>query len=284
MSNLHTKAMLVSLTVRQWSARKLDRQATNDIHSANGADSTAGRYNKLLVDKSAIQRVAKIAGKIRTEHYKLTLPWADDGARILPANMFAEYTAVMRKLSAEFNNAADTFTNEYELLRDERKYSLGNLWRETDYPSSDSIRAKFATSFHVLPLPDASDFRVDISNDEISQIKSDIEQTVANSMQGACQDIWQRLLDTVSHMANKLNNSEAIFRDSLIGNLQDLVNLIPKLNFTGDKQITAMVEKIKVMLLTDKIKPDTLRKDPHLRQTTAETASKIASEMEAFMS
>jgi hypothetical protein len=48
-SLLSQKAVLASVSISQWSARKLDKKATEEIHARNHAEPHAGRYNKLLI-------------------------------------------------------------------------------------------------------------------------------------------------------------------------------------------------------------------------------------------
>jgi hypothetical protein len=48
-SLLSQKAVLASLSISQWSARKLDKKVTEEIHPRNHAEPHAGRYNKLLI-------------------------------------------------------------------------------------------------------------------------------------------------------------------------------------------------------------------------------------------
>ena len=101
-SLLSQKAVLASLSISQWSARKPDKRATEEIHARNHADPHAGRYNKLLIAKEGLQKVQHAAGEARTFHYAMTQPWLDDGARLLPSALFIDYANRIRDLKAEF--------------------------------------------------------------------------------------------------------------------------------------------------------------------------------------
>ena len=82
---LSTRAMLSGLTIRQWTARKLDKRVTAEVAATHGTDSHVGRYNKSLVAKESLAAIVAAANAARALHYARTLPWLDDGARILPA-------------------------------------------------------------------------------------------------------------------------------------------------------------------------------------------------------
>ena len=51
---LSRKAVLVSVNISQWTARKLDREVTDEVNASHGAQKDAGRYNKLLLEKEAL--------------------------------------------------------------------------------------------------------------------------------------------------------------------------------------------------------------------------------------
>jgi hypothetical protein len=71
---LSQKAVLASLSISQWAARKLDKRATEEIHARNHADPLAGRYNKLLIARESLQKVQHAANEARTFHYAMTQP------------------------------------------------------------------------------------------------------------------------------------------------------------------------------------------------------------------
>ena len=72
--DLSDKAMLVRLTISQWSARKYDKSASQEIIVNHHAKPDAGRFNKLLVNQAEIKKIEKIANTARIYHYKVTLP------------------------------------------------------------------------------------------------------------------------------------------------------------------------------------------------------------------
>jgi hypothetical protein len=51
--DLHTRAMLVSLRISAWSARKYDKKISLEVAANHGASADAGRYNKYLMPADA---------------------------------------------------------------------------------------------------------------------------------------------------------------------------------------------------------------------------------------
>src|SRR5208282_4817674 len=51
--SLSSRAMLCSLSIRMWSARKDDPEASEEITQRHGAQPDAGRYHEVLLPKAA---------------------------------------------------------------------------------------------------------------------------------------------------------------------------------------------------------------------------------------
>jgi hypothetical protein len=78
-----------------WSARKHDPEASEEIAQRHGAKPDAGRYHKVLLPKAALAEIQKIVSEARQEHYFMTLPWDDNGYRVLPAAAYMDHTEQM---------------------------------------------------------------------------------------------------------------------------------------------------------------------------------------------
>jgi len=146
-------------------ASKHDRQASEEIAVHHGAQPDVGRYNKLLIPRERLAEVRKIAGEARREHYFMTLPWDDNGYRVLPAAVYLEHAEKLREYSRKFTAAVDVFAAQFDQLVIESRSRLGSLFRPEDYPTSKEIRDKFAFETEVMPLPDGDDFRVNLGDD-----------------------------------------------------------------------------------------------------------------------
>ena len=69
--SLSSRAMLCSLSISMWSARKHDPDASEEIAARHGAQSDSGRYHKVLLPKQALAEIQKIVSEARQEHYLL---------------------------------------------------------------------------------------------------------------------------------------------------------------------------------------------------------------------
>jgi hypothetical protein len=270
-----------------WSARKHDPEASEEIARRHGAQPDAGRYHKVLLPKAALAEIQKIVSEARQEHYFMTLPWDDNGYRVLPAAAYMDHTEKMRDLSNQFTPAVEALAYQFGQLVEEAKVRLGGLFRPEDYPSANEVCCKFSFETKVMPLPDAGDFRVTLGDEEKERIKRQITAAVEASLQVASRELWQRLYEAVSHLAERLQaykvtdeGVEHPFRDSVVTNLVKLVDVLPKLNVTGDPELERLAAQVRASLLVD---PQELRESELVRSETAKNATAIAQRMTAYM-
>lgn len=278
--NLNDRALLVQLSISQWTARKYDKKATAEVATAFSTTKDAGRYNKALLPMSAeLDRVHKKTTHIREKFYKNTLPWGIEGTMMLPTSNYLQFMTDFRKEKSEWQYLVDQFVGNYDQLRFDAKRILGGLYDDADYPDEVDIARKFKMDMAIFPVP-STDFRVSIASDELSRIQQDVERRVADAQTTAMKEVWDRLYDRVKHMAEKLADPKAIFRDTMVENTKELCALLPRLNFMDDPDLEAMRLQVEDSLLKH---PEALRNDPDLRRDTAAEAKAIMDKMSVFM-
>lgn len=276
MENLIQRALLVSLSISSWSARKYDKKVTQETNAAHGADSDAGRYNKMLLpgDASSYKALASHIAATRVLHYAETLAWSDDGWRLLPVLNYQKYTDKIRKARHEYDTLLGDFLADYPALQQAAKLKLNGMYREEDYPTNLAGKYGFATEFS--PVPSGGDFRVALSQSEIDIIATRTESRVKSAFEDAHKDAVKRLYDCVSRIHERLAQPEAIFRDSLISNATELTDVLSRLNIADDVNLETLRRQT-ASLAT--VSPDTLRNDPVTRIQAANDAQSILTSM-----
>ena len=176
--NLTHDAMLVSLRINSWSGRLYDRQASQQVAIHHDADTNAGRYNKRLLSKQAFAALAATMSNARTSHYANTLPWDDQGGRLLTVAKYERYTAALDTLIERVVRERARFIEDYDDFVDQARLDLGRLFRMEDYPGTEALQGKFAIRYRIVPVPDARHFMADLAQGETERVRRDIEQQV----------------------------------------------------------------------------------------------------------
>lgn len=274
MTALANKAMIVALTVSCWTARKQDKQVSVEVEKAHGAVD-AGRYNKLLIDKAYLDPLTSYAGKVRNEHYRLTLPWLDNGGRLLPSKLFFEYQSTMDKLKSEYRKLVEDFVAVYQTqLVPAARNRLGTMYDPSDYPDATLLPRKFGIDIDIMPVPQGEDFRVEVSESERARIQAEIEERTHRRKLDAMADAWARVRNCVELIHLRTSADKPIIRESLMENAQDLVKLLPGLNVLEDPRMTDIAREITDNLL---VQTWMLRNNDQTRQEVAKHAARILS-------
>jgi hypothetical protein len=271
--------MLAAVHISIWTATKHDRKVSRDVADRNGAREEAGRYNKqLLMGAKKLEDLRTLAGQIRQHFYKITLPWSDEGFRLLPSHFYFELTSKMREFEGSFSTGIEQFLDVYPDYIREARAELGGLFREEDYPAADKLREKFSVKLEVLPIPTGDDFRVQMSAEEQARVAREIDANVRQSLTRGTEDLWKRLRDVVKHMVDRLNEPESRFHATLVTNIFDLVSLLPQLNVNQDPDLERFASQIRDRLCN--YTAQDLKQHDLLRVTTAAEAAGIVAEID----
>ena len=278
MRNLAEKVMLVNLRISQWTGRVYDEEITMQVERDHSA-TNAGRYTKILIDEDAMKDTQKIANKARKFCNKETLPWTDNGDRILPATNYFTFMRDFQKFDTDFNKAVGAFIREYPTLKAEAKYRLNGLFKDDDYPDPNIVRLKFKMKVGILPINNLDDFRLKVSAGEVHHLRSQMEQEISDRVSEANKSQWIRIKEPIERMVERLSQEDATFRNSLVGNIEELIDLIPRLNFTEDEHLDEVVQDLKTLV----INPDELREDSRLRKQTAREAKVVLDKVNDYL-
>jgi hypothetical protein len=100
------------------------------------------------------------------------------------------------------------------------------------------------------------------------------------------QDVWHHMRDVVGKMAERLRAydpnkpADAPFRDSLVGNISDLLDVLPSLNLTDDPAVAKFSADMRALVEVD---AQTLRDNYFVREDVAQRAETIYNAMAAFI-
>ena len=241
MSNISigSSAMLVELNISTWTARKLDKKVSAEVDVAKGAKTSAVNVNKnLLAGTGFLDTITKYAANARAWHLSQTLPWSDNGQRLLPVSNFITYKEQLGKLNENFDALVGKFIEAYPNLVSAAAFQLGDLFNRDEYPEADAIARKFKFNYNFFPVPQAGDFRVDIGEEARKEIEASCNSLSNSRIESAMKDAWSRLHEHLLRMSERLDYDEVadkkIFRDTLVENAVELVDMLKHFNITRD--------------------------------------------------
>lgn len=239
--SITSSAMLVELNISVWGAEKVDKRATDDLTTANSAARDAAKVHKNLMSGTSLRKdIADYAAGCRLWHNTKTLAWSDRGPRLLPTSLFMDYKHEANYRQSRFVELTDKFLGEYEHhLVPKAMNNLGALSNPDDYPTVEELRSKFGFKLIFSPVPEAGDFRIDVGNRELAEIKAQYDDALNTRVAEAMRGPWEQLHKMLTGMSDKLVEKEGTRRwhDSFLGNAQEMCAMLTHLNVTKDPEL-----------------------------------------------
>ena len=268
--SIASSAMLVELSISTWTARKLDKRVSAEVDANKSTKTRAGNYNKnLLAGTGFLDTITKYAANARAWHASQTLPWSDNGLRLLPMSNFIEYKAQLAVMERNYLALVQKFLIAYPNLVSAAAFQLGELFNRDEYPEVHTIERKFKFSANYLPVPMAGDFRVDIGEEAKAEIMASCNNAYEERLNNAMKEAWTRLHDCLSRMSERLSDDadgkQKIFRDSLVENAVELTGLLKHFNLTKDPMLEQARNELASTISGHDA--DTLRSSDHVRES-----------------
>jgi hypothetical protein len=270
--NIDTCAMLVEFTAPMWTARKLDKGATDEVvHNKRAAAKDAARVNKhLLAGRNELEVIQQHINAARTYVYENTLPWSDAGIRLLPTKNFMAFNQRMTQFEQEFVDLVNVFVQVYPSLITAQAMALGDMFNRSEYPAPQEVANKFSFRVNYMPVPNAGDFRVDVGNEAQAELQKKLSSLADERVAAAVADAKARLKGHLDRMLKQLRVEEVNGKQkkgrihaSLIEGGLELCEALKALNVTNDMTIEAA--RVELEKLLRSVDTDDLRKQVDAR-------------------
>lgn len=278
-SGIARASMLVDLQISIYSGRKKDKRTQAEVvASKNAAASNAASvYKNLFSSCPELDGITKFQARARAEHYRLTLPWNDYGARLLPTKALLDYQKAMGKYQAEFDRLVGAFLDKYDTLVAAAAFQLGTLFDRDEYPTRDDVASKFRMETSFTPLPMAGDFRLDIESEVQQELVDKYEKKIKEQIAAANQDSWTRLYDALKRLSDRLvvteDGKKKVFHDTMVTGALELCSLLDQLNVTNDSALLKASRQLESVL--SGVTPKELREEDGTRILTKKKVDDI---------
>lgn len=276
---------MVELSISTFSNLRNDKVLTIDTIVSHSLQSNAGRWKKNKLDPSTLEPIIKRASEARNwVHYRYTVPWQNRGPRLLPAALHPKYEVEIKAAESKFWEEVNTWIAGYKDHIANAKTMHNGTFTASDYPGWDPntdtvypevIRSQFAFGVEYSPVPDSSQFIVQLSEDKVNKMKQSFSDLAERRIQEVVTDTWSRLLDPVRHLIETLGKDKPIFRDSLIVNIKEVADIMEGLNLTGNMEMSEAAATIATMVKD--LDSETLKNQPILQVEITKQANSVLS-------
>jgi hypothetical protein len=248
-----------------------------------------------LVAKKYTARIGEIGRRARKIHRKLTLPWDDDGSRLLPVQAYWDYMGAIRPIKAEYQAAALELRDAWDEAMDEARQRLSSMFNEDDYrfskeslfcvhPDTNEL-LRFVIKTRMKPLSEGADFRVAIADDEQQRIRDEINREYRDAIHEAVDGMWSKIREPIEKLSDSMRRYDETdevktIQTAWFNNLREAIEIVPKLNITGDPRLDEIARNAQALLLQWNV--DQLKVSPSTRKFIVTAADELLSQMAGY--
>lgn len=281
-SELHTRAVLVRFRSRYWDGTITDRAITQKTNRELEMRRDQGKYRKQIFCRDDLEKLRKAYSEIKQYYYERTLPWEDRGPRLLATSAFETFTVYMNRGINTYQELVQDIPGQYQTWVENARTALGRAWNPADYPAISTVMRKFHAGLQFFTIPNVEDLRINLAEDQKKMLQEQMEEGTRSMFQKAMKDCWQRMYEVVDRMVESLEAyPQRTFKDSLVGNIERLVEILPSLNLADDPELERMRARISTQLTV--WTPDQLRQQPRIRADVAALGRELKKEIDQRM-
>ena len=286
-SNVYQKhCMLWQTSIGQWTNNRQSKKGTRSLEKefdVNGSGKKRVRAYTSAIDPKHLERMTKLVNSFRTWVYENTLPYnREPGKVILTTAMYSKAEEKKREFVAEFEDIKRDILSNFAYWQQEAKNDLNGLYNEGDYPDTQKLSKKYYYSFKYHAMPASGHFQADILQSAIDDIQADLERDNNETIKEAMLSNWHRIHKAVSKLSEAMkktkkdkqgNEITGTFRNSITGNIHELIDILPALNITNCLELEKMRKTLQDTI--SGVDPEDLRQSEDLRKDMASKADSI---------
>lgn len=196
---------------------------------------------------------------------QISHPWGERGWGIIPITLYDSSKDILAKLIENVRVADQFACDNFDNWKRDAELDLGEMFNDSDYPTSGEFTRRFRVNLEISPVP----IRIPsnllyglIEEDKTADreaIREMIKKVEADNLRCVTEACAKRVFDATKHIIEGIEHKQKPkkpgskrdnnYRDSLIGNIWDLVQLLPELNLADSSEIADLHTQLKKKIL-----------------------------------
>jgi len=293
MDAVRETCMLVTISFTALGMTRTDKDAseavTVDNHAVKGAARVvvsrlpgADAHHKAI---TSVQREAKDIIDKHTMHFERD--W-----RLLPNRRFEALVGELAGVKAKFDKAMVSLEQNASTIINRAHANKGAF--NIDVPSEQELIQSYSMETEFRPVPAGDHFR-GLPDSTARKLAARLDNRIAENVAAAQNDILDRFRAPVKNFIERMKAYDereremaagkdpgriGVFRDTVVGNIRDLYNVLKSFNVTDDERLKELGEQVEALA---HVNPDDLRKSDSIRDQAVERAKQIAGNLESWL-
>ncbi len=278
---LFDRAVCLSLTMGCLGTRRKVAAASIQVD----ADKDLLHVSKAILESKELDAIKTLDGEVRAWLGKRALPSPfRRGTYLIPLDLVEQVDAKIVEYQEKRRFLTDAFLAVYDRSVEDAKKRLNGLFDASDYPGDEKVRATFYVDVRYLAfgVPEKLE---GIRKDIFEREKQKAESQWKEASDEVRQALRAGLSDLVDHMVERLQGNgdgkPKVFRDSLVENMAEYLDLFDPRNVTDDDQLAHLVGRCRSVL--DGVDASALRASDAIRTKVRDGMAQVQSVLDTMV-
>ena len=284
--NLRDSAAAVRLLTTWMGARKALSAAQNQ----KAAEPFEAEGNMLSASKRLFntkappwRNLCAIRTECRNYWYADSLPWIEDGIRLVPKSRLDAFLANIDAYALRLDGAVAEFQAAYPSLREEAKGRLGALFNAGDYP--ESVVGLFGIEREIVSV-EPPNYLKELNPAEYDKQMARVQAKFDTAVTLAEQAFTEEFAKLVGHLCERLTGKDdegkaKRFAAANIDNLRQFFGRFKALNPSDNAELDGLIAKAQDIVAG--IEPQQLRDDVGLKAGLAAKLGEVSAALDKLM-
>lgn len=246
------------------------------------ADKSQLGLSKRLVDCEEYEAIKTKFGELRGWIYGHTVPsFFKKSFQLASREAVPVIEARMQQAQLEIAALVNTFAGVFAGKIEEARAKLADQFNPLDYPDTESLRQSFGVSWNWIAFTVPEGLPPELRQQETEKL----QQQFAEAGEEIKTALRESFAELIQHATDKLTvapgEKPKVFRDSLIGNIQEFIDTFSSRNLLNDSELAALVVRAKEVLTG--LQPDRLRKFASVREQTRSKFEEIKTALDGMV-
>ena len=267
---LTREGVLISVSVRYWRATKKLKAQDLGLDPDNITERLISLGHKKLLPREALERFALVESRAHSLIESSTFPFLNGLGHFLPNAKLQEVTRKLKELEGEFEQARQSFLNQYAELRQQASAEWDAAARrlvsdperlvaaiEASFPNLAQMQRAFGFETHLFQLraPESLDMAL-VSQGEQEQVIAARQRAAeeaadqihrgAESFVAECVALLrQQAADLCQEMLDSMRTGKTGVHQKTLNRLVRFIEEFKQLNFVGDREMEAQLERVR---------------------------------------
>ena len=268
---------------------RIDRAASEKANADAGAVRKAGtvRVNRLAGADEFHKQIISIQHSACALLKSKSQPFGEeDKWRLLPNAQFEALVQSLAPIMEEYKHAVQVLEENADSILERAARNVGTF--DVKLPTKAELVGRYRLRPEFRPIPDGANFR-GLDSNTIEKLRERHDARLEEAVHIAQKDTLERFAAPLQNFVQRMvaydereirinagdtkgKDKTGCFRDSVVGNIKELHDVLKSFNITGDSRFDELYEDLKDLV---NVKPDALRDNQPVREAMTARAKAV---------